>query len=216
MLRQILITTAMLTLFSLIGTLMVAVTHVTTRPQVEANERQALLQQLEAIMPRERFDNDIVQDTSQVTDAQLLGTPKPVTVYRARRHGQPVGAVIAAIAPDGYSGPIRLLVGIHQDGTLAGVRVVAHKETPGLGDPIEEGRSDWITRFTGRSLINPDEAGWRVKRDGGVFDQFTGATITPRAVVKAVHQSLIYFKHNRERLFANPPPAAAGGNQHPE
>ena len=113
-----------------------------------------------------------------------------------------ITVILTPVAPDGYSGEIRLLVGIRYDGSLSGVRVLEHHETPGLGDAIEEGRSDWITRFTGLSLSNPAAPGWTVKRDGGHFDQFTGATITPRAVVKAVHRCLIYFAQNRAYLFA--------------
>jgi electron transport complex protein RnfG len=125
-----------------------------------------------------------------------------VTVYRARLHGEPVALVIAAVAPDGYSGTIRLLVGINVDGSLSGVRVVAHRETPGLGDAIEEERSDWILGFTGKSLQNPPLQKWAVKKDGGAFDQLTGATITPRAVVKAVRQALLYYRDQKDALFA--------------
>ncbi len=109
-----------------------------------------------------------------------------------------------SVAPDGYSGEIRLLVGVLADGSISGVRVLAHRETPGLGDPIEIERSDWITGFNGRSLGNPVLAQWDVARYGGDFDAFTGATITPRAVVRAVKNTLIYFAQNRERIFARP------------
>ena len=109
---------------------------------------------------------------------------------------------MSSIAPNGYNGPIHLLVGIKADGTLAGVRVVKHRETPGLGDVVEISRSDWILGFNDRSLSKPDEKGWKVKRDGGIFDQFTGATITPRAVVKAVHNALLYFEKNQVILFS--------------
>ena len=124
------------------------------------------------------------------------------TVYRARLQGQPVALVMTATAPDGYSGSIRLLVGIRADDTLSGVRVVAHRETPGLGDAIDEQRSDWIFGFDGKSLSDPEPARWAVKKDGGDFDQLTGATITPRAIVKAVKRSLRYYHANREALYA--------------
>src|SRR5690606_4959952 len=120
----------------------------------------------------------------------MLGTTQPVTVYRAFRGGEPVAALFNSVAPDGYSGEIRLLVGVRVDGSLSGVRVLSHKETPGLGDPIEVRHSDWITRFSGLSLENPPFERWKVRRDGGDFDQFTGATITPRAVVKATRNTL--------------------------
>ena len=126
---------------------------------------------------------------------------KPVTVYRARKSGKPFAAVFSTVAPDGYSGEIRLLVAVKADGSLAGVRVLEHKETPGLGDLIDESKSRWILGFDGLSLGNPPEKQWKVKRDGGSFDQFTGATVTPRAVVEAVKNILSFFKANQEKVF---------------
>ncbi len=216
-LRQILVTALFLFLFAAIGTALVAVTFDNTHERIAANEREALLRSLHELIPPERHDNDIFTDIINVTDPDL-GGDEPVPVYRARKDGWPVAAVLSAVAPDGYSGAIRLLVGINLDGTLAGVRVLSHRETPGLGDAIEARRSDWILGFDGRSLNNPEQKLWAVKRDGGVFDQFTGATITPRAVVKAVKKSLIYFQHNRQRLFETdslivaPPAAPAAAN----
>jgi electron transport complex protein RnfG len=200
--RQSLITAAILLLFALIGTAMVAYTYDSTRERIAANERATLLRKLHRLIPPESYDNALLQDTLQVQNETLLGTADPVTVYRARMHGKPVALVIAAVAPDGYSGAIRLLVGINVDGSLSGVRVVAHRETPGLGDGIEEDRSDWILGFTGKSLQNPTLQGWAVKKDGGAFDQLTGATITPRAVVKAVRQALLYYRDHKDALFA--------------
>jgi electron transport complex protein RnfG len=207
--RQILITALLLLLFSMVGTGMVAYTYKSTRSTIAANERANLLRNLNTLVPAERYDNALLNDTLGVRNADLLGTRETVTVYRARKAGQPIAAILAPVAPDGYSGDIKLLVAINADGTLAGVRVTAHRETPGLGDPIEAARSDWILGFTGRSLTNPDEKHWAVKKDGGAFDQFTGATITPRAVVKAVKKSLIYFKRHRETLFASSQQPAA-------
>ncbi len=109
---------------------------------------------------------------------------------------------MSAVAPDGYSGNIRLLVGVQADDTLSGVRVVAHRETPGLGDAIDEQRSDWVYGFDGKSLGNPPLAKWAVRKDGGHFDQLTGATITPRAIVRAVRRTLLYYRANREALYA--------------
>jgi len=139
-----------------------------------------------------------------VRDEALLGTDKPVTVYRARKVGEAVALVIAPIAPDGYSGSIKLLVGINVDGSLSGVRVVAHRATPGLGDAIDETRSDWIHVFNGKSLQAPVISRWAVKKDGGDFDQLTGATITPRAVVKATRNALLYYRDHQEALLAPP------------
>jgi len=200
--RQSLITAAILLLFALAGTAMVAYTYDSTRERIAENERATLLRKLHRLIPPESHDNSLLQDTLQVQNHTLLGTTDPVTVYRARMHGKPVALVIAAVAPDGYSGTIRLLVGINVDGSLSGVRVVAHRETPGLGDAIEEERSDWILGFTGKSLQNPPLQKWAVKKDGGAFDQLTGATITPRAVVKAVRQALLYYRDQKDALFA--------------
>jgi len=192
---------AMLGLFSLIGTGLVALVHENTAARIAENQRQTLLHTLQALIPPNWCDNDMLADAIEVSDADL-GTSHPVPVYRARKGGQPVAAVLSPSAPDGYNGEIRLLVAVRADGTLAGVRVLAHKETPGLGDPIDENKSNWILGFDGRSLDNPPEALWKVKRDGGVFDQFTGATITPRAVVKAVRKTLAYFGRNKDALFS--------------
>lgn len=200
--RQSLITAAILLLFALVGTAMVAYTYDSTRERIVANERATLLRKLHRLIPPESHDNVLLQDTLQVQNQTLLGSTEPVTVYRARLHGEPVALVIEALAPDGYSGTIRLLVGINLDGSLNGVRVVAHRETPGLGDAIEEERSAWILGFTGKSLQNPPLQKWAVKKDGGAFDQLTGATITPRAVVKAVRQALLYYRDQKDALFA--------------
>ena len=200
--RQIIITTIILLLFALIGTALVVTTFDNTRERIAANERATLLRKLHQLIRPEQHDNTLLEDTLTVTNRPLLGTSRPVTVYRARKAGQPVALVITPIAPDGYSGSIKLLVGINVDGTLSGVRVVAHRETPGLGDAIDETRSNWIHIFDNRSLEDPPLARWRVKKDGGDFDQLTGATITPRAVVKAVRQALLYYRDNQEALFA--------------
>ncbi len=199
--RNIITSAVMLGLFAMIGTALVAFTFDVTHERIAATERADLLRNLHRIVPAERHDNDLFTDTIQVIAPEFLGTSAPVTVYRARKEGKPVAVVLSPVAPDGYSGDIRLLVGIYEDGTLAGVRVTSQHETPGLGDLIDESRSDWILKFTGRSLKNPTEKQWKVKKDGGAFDQFTGATITPRAVVKAVRNALIYFKQHEDKLF---------------
>ena len=200
--RHILITALVLLLFAVLGTGLVAFTYDNTRSRIAANERAALLRNLNALVPADRYDNTLPNDTLSVRNPELLGTDEQVTVYRARKDGQSVAVILTPVAPDGYSGEIKLLVAINADGTLAGVRVTAHRETPGLGDAIDATRSNWILGFTGHSLTNPDEKHWAVKKDGGNFDQFTGATITPRAVVKAVKKSLIYFQRQHQTLFA--------------
>jgi electron transport complex protein RnfG len=208
--RQVLITAFILLMFALIGTALVAYTFENTRERIAANERAALLQKLNRLIPPERYDNVLLKDTTQARDEKLLGTRDPVMVYRARKAGRPVALVLAPVAPDGYSGTIRLLVGINVDGTLSGVRAVSHHETPGLGDAIDEDRSDWIHSFDGKSLTSPPLNRWKVRKDGGDFDQFTGATITPRAVVKAVRNALLYYREHKEMLFENA--RETGGN----
>lgn len=198
--RQITITAVVLLLFAIVGTAMVAATYEGTREQIAANERATLLRKLSQLIPPDLYDNNFLDDTIEVSAPALAGSP--VRVYRARRNNQPVALVMTAVAPDGYSGSIRLLVGINHDGSLAGVRVVAHRETPGLGDGIDEQRSGWIYQFNSRSLNNPPLAQWKVRKDGGSFNQLTGATITPRAIVKAVRETLLYYRAHRARLFA--------------
>ncbi len=205
----------LLGILSFTGMGLVGLTHWLTASIIAEQERSALLQSLHALVPATQHDNDMLADTLELAGPGAAAAAGPITVYRARKDGRPVAAVLTAAAPDGYNGTIRLLVAVRQDGTLAGARVVAHKETPGLGDLIEEAKSDWICVFSGRSLTDPDEKRWAVKRDGGAFDQFTGATITPRAVVRAVYRSLVYFRdHQDELLAAGADPRASGGTTH--
>jgi electron transport complex protein RnfG len=210
--RNVVAATVLLAVFAIIGTGLVAFTFQQTEPRIRQNEREELLRNLHQIIPPQSHDNNIFKDTTEVVAPQMLGTSEPVTVYRARKDGKPVAVAFTPIAPDGYNGAIKLLVGIKYDGTLAGVRVISQHETPGLGDGIETDRSNWILGFAGKSLGNPPLRRWAVKKDGGVFDQFTGATITPRAVVKAVRKSLLYFRAHRDELFegepARPTPAS--------
>lgn len=192
-----------LALFAVAGTSLVAFTQLQTADRIAENERLALLRSLNALIPADSIDNDIISDNRLLDDPDRLGGDR-IQVYLGRKQGQPVAAVFGSIVPDGYSGPMKLLVAVRIDGTLGGVRVVSHKETPGLGDKMELRKSDWILGFDNRSLNNPSLAGWGVKRDGGVFDQFTGATVTPRSIVKAVKNTLIYFREHGERLFEPP------------
>ncbi len=201
-LRQIWISSAILAAFAVAGSALLGVTEGSTREQIAANEQAYLIKSLNQVLPPSQFDNDLLSDSIEIQDTDALGTEAPVTVYRARKQGQAVAALFTVVAPDGYSGNIRLLVGVNFNGSLAGVRAVSHRETPGLGDAIEVSRSDWILGFAGRALGQPPVERWRVKKDGGDFDQFTGATITPRAVLKAVKKALIYFAAHRDDLFA--------------
>jgi electron transport complex protein RnfG len=195
-----LISGTLLALFAAAGAGLVAFTWDRTAERIATNEREALFNSLTALVPAASIDNDIINDRIEVSAPELLGGAI-TTVYRGRYQAQPVAAVLTSMAPDGYAGPIRLLVAVNYDGSLAGVRVVSHKETPGLGDRMEESRSDWVLSFNGKSLNDPPLEQWKVKRDGGVFDQFTGATITPRVIVRTVKNSLLYFKEHRDALF---------------
>jgi electron transport complex protein RnfG len=195
----IFISAALLALFAVAGTTLVAFTQQQTAGRIAANQRAALLSNLQQLVPADRYDNALEVDTTILPP--LDGAREPIVIYRARLGGQPVAAIYDTTTREGYSGTIRLLVGIWHSGEVAGVRVISHRETPGLGDSIEIERSPWILAFDGRSLGNPAEGEWKVRKDGGVFDQFTGATITPRAIVRAVYRALVHFRANRNQLF---------------
>ena len=200
--RSMGIAALILTGFAVVGTGLVAITYTSTKDMIAEAQQAALEASLNQLVPADRYDNRVVEDAIAVIAPEWLGTDQPVTVYRARNNGLPVALFATPYAPDGYSGPIQLLIGVYADGTLAGVRVLGHKETPGLGDGIDEKRSPWILVFAGKSLGNPKLERWKVKKDGGVFDQFTGATVTPRAVVKATRRFLEYVQTHQEALFA--------------
>jgi Na+-translocating ferredoxin:NAD+ oxidoreductase subunit G len=182
---------------------LVAVVHEATRDRIAATERARELARFDQVLGGVLYDNDLLADTLTLRDPELLGTTAAVTAYRARIHGQPVAIVLESVAPDGYSGVIRLLLAVAPDGTILGVRTVSHRETPGLGDFIDASKSDWIQRFTGKSLGRPAAASWRVRKDGGDFDQYTGATITSRAVVGAVGRTLELFARHRDKLLGD-------------
>lgn len=175
-----------------------------TRDQVNRNAQAWIQQRLDTLVPAQVHDNDLLTDRIQVVAPAILGIAAPVTVYRARLRSQPVAAVLQTMTPDGYQGPIELLVAIHYDGTLIGVQVIRHQETPGLGDAFENTDAHWLARFRGLSLLNPPQQRWSVRSDGGDFDAFTGATITPRAIVKATRRALEYYQSDRERIFSAP------------
>ncbi len=199
--RYILVSGLILGFFAVIGTALVGITHHSTAEKIADNERLALLRKLNQILPKDKYDNDLLHTTITIDADNRLGQDKPSKIYIARQQGEVSAMIFPVIAPKGYSGKIKMLVGINIDGTLAGIRVVSHKETPGLGDAMEVEKSNWVFGFNGKSLHHPEEKNWKVKRDGGVFDQFTGATITPRAVVQAVHLSLIYFDRHKQELL---------------
>lgn len=181
--------------FSLAATLLLTLAYGLTKGPIEQSALEDLRHSLEQVIPADIHDNNPAADTLhlQVGGAQLV-------VYQARKADHVTGVAFETITK-GYSGDIRLLLGIDQNGNLLGVRVLHHTETPGLGDKIEVTRTDWITRFTGKSLGDPPEAKWAVKKDGGPFDQFAGATITPRAVVNGVRDGLRLFAAHRDAML---------------
>ena len=195
-------TALLLGLFALISAWLVAITFDVTKEPIATSEKKALLRNLHQLIPADIHDNDMFSDVITVQEPTLLGTNKALRVFRARKENNPVALTIESVAPDGYSGNIFLLIAIRYDGSLLGVRVSKHKETPGLGDAIEIERSNWINGFNDKSLSNTNNEAWQVEKDGGEFDQFTGATITPRAIVKAVHNTLLYYQQHRDSLFS--------------
>lgn len=197
--RQALISAAVLAGFAVVGSALLASANWGTKDRIAENERMAMLSQLQEILPPHSYDNALLQDTLQMNLPSNISPPGEDTLYLARRDGKPVAVIVPVTAPNGYNGAIEMLVGIQRDGQVAAVRITKHRETPGLGDGIDKSRSDWIDQFDGHSLHNPEH--WAVRKDGGTFDQLTGATITPRAIVKAVHGALDWFDTAREQLF---------------
>ncbi len=192
---------AALGLVAILGTSLLTGIDRLTVDRIAEQERRMVLEQLGQIVAPDRYDNALHDDYVTFRDERYFPQGQEVTAFRARHDGRPVAVILRFDAVDGYNGRIRLLVGIDSDSRVAGVRVVTHRETPGLGDGIERAKSDWILGFTGKSLTSPAPSGWAVRRDGGEFDQFTGATITPRAVVEAVQRALEYFEMNGPALF---------------
>ncbi|MCR8923925.1 electron transport complex subunit RsxG [Dasania sp. GY-MA-18] len=189
----------LLAAFALATTFVIAGTYLSTQQQIKSNIRQAQQKALLEIVPDHRHNNSLLDDNKLVNDATLLGLREASRLFIATMDADNVAAIIPATARDGYTGDINLIVGVNVDGSVAGVRVLSHRETPGLGDAIDLKKSDWVLSFNGKSLANTD---WRVKKDGGDFDQFTGATITPRAVTNAVKKALQYFAANQAAIFA--------------
>ena len=194
-------TAAKLFLFAVVGTGILAYVFEETRTRIAQSIQAEKMKLVTQIVPRAKFDNDPLQDTLTLPPNPQLGTDQPSTVYRARLKGAPSMVILEVVAPDGYSGKIRLIVAIDTDATISGVRVIQHKETPGLGDYIDIAKGNWIKIFEGASHTQYAETDWQVKKDDGQFDYMTGATITPRAIVKAVHKALHYYEENQERLF---------------
>ena len=195
-------TTLTLAAVAAVCTTLVAATFLLTSERIAHNEQAFLESQLSPVIGSIRHDGGMLDNVTSIADG--LPGRDPARLYRVLRDGLTVALLFEVTAMDGYAGPIRLLIGIRSDGVLTGVRTLAHEETPGLGDKIESARSDWILGFGGRAIGNPPAARWSIRADGGDFDQITGASVTSRAVVNAVSETLIYFSANRDALLTAP------------
>jgi electron transport complex protein RnfG len=191
----------------LIGALcaaLVAATYHSTRDRIAANNKALLEKSLEPALAGVFYDGSVSESRLVIEPPHELPGRAPAVVYRVYSGQDPVAALIIVTARDGYSGPIRILIGIEADGEVTGLRILEHRETPGLGDKIELARSDWVRQFEGRSLQDPAPARWAIRADGGDFDQLTGASVTPRAIIKAMRDTLLYFETHREDIFSLP------------
>ena len=191
--------------FALIGTSLLAYVFDITRAPIEASEKQARLALFKEILPVNVYDNDLLKTTVEIGPNDLLGNRISTIANIAKYNNKTAGVVLEAIAHDGYSGDIKLLIAIRADGSISGVRVLAHKETPGLGDYIDIAHGKWIKLFDDESVNKTTATNWQVKKDGGKFDYMVGATITPRAVVKAILKALQFYEINKQTLFAVTP-----------
>lgn len=201
-------TAVILFLFVAVFTTLLSAAYLLTLPAIEAAAAEEKMKLIDDVLPRTSYDNALLSDTIQLAPTPALGLSDDSTAYRARRGGEVSAVVLEALAPDGYAGAIRLLVAVAADGTLIGVRVTQHKETPGLGDYIDPKKDKnkqhpWVTQFAGQRATAADEREWKVKKDGGRFDSVAGATVTPRAIVKAVRKAVLYVETNHETLFAS-------------
>lgn len=193
---------ASISVISIVAAVLVTGSYEISYERIEENRRARLLNTLHEVLDPASHDNDLTKTRLTVRDPELLGATKPVDVFIATRSNQPVAAIFSSIAPRGYNGPIALLVAISADGSVSGVRVTDHNETPGLGDAVEIEKTDWVLGFEGTTLTSPAAADWTVGQDGGSFDAITGATVTPRAVVNGVRRTLLYFERHKEELFS--------------
>lgn len=190
--------------FALCAIILVMSTQWITQDRIDQQQRNELLVTLNALIPPALYNNDLYDDCTLISAPEALGRNQPQPVYRARYQGQPVAIALQTTAPDGYSGNIHMLVAVSADGSVKGVRVLSHRETPGLGDKIELRRDDWILNFDGQHVRGDNDPRWEVRRNGGIFDAFAGATITPRAVINAVQRTVIYVSQHQDTLFSAP------------
>lgn len=202
--RAILKSGVTLAVIAAICTSLVAFTYQLTAERIAANDKALLEQSLEPALSDLFFDSGVSESRLVVAPPHELPGDDEALIYRIYAKGEPVAALFVVTARDGFAGSIRILLGVDMQGVVTGLRILNHRETPGLGDKIESRRSDWVHQFTGRALGDPDVTDWAIRRDGGQFDALTGASVTPRAVIKAMRDTLIYFEANREQIFDRP------------
>jgi len=201
-----------LAIFAMVSTSLIAITHLFTKDKIAKEVELSMIRQLNQIVPPQNYNNAVYEDCLLVNSPAKLGSKDDQNIYRMRitnaqnssdkNKSVNYALMLTAVAPDGYSGPIELAVALTEAGELIGVNILTHQETPGLGDKIERKKSNWLNQFSGLSLDKIANKNWQVKKDGGQFDALTGATITPRAVIKAVHNSLLYYQLTGKVLFS--------------
>ncbi|HEB57423.1 MAG TPA: electron transport complex subunit RsxG [Gammaproteobacteria bacterium] len=182
--------------FAMLAAALLILGNISTRDAIAERQKEDVLASLSQVLPDKLHDNDLLANTFSLDGPDH----KPLTVYQSRKDNK-VNAVAYTVTAQGYAGDIKVLMSVKKNGEIAGVRILSHAETPGLGDKIELAKSRWVLRFNGRSFANLPESKWKVKKDGGVFDQFSGATITPRGVVKAVKTGLDFFAQHKDELL---------------
>ncbi|PKG40433.1 electron transport complex subunit RsxG [Psychromonas sp. Urea-02u-13] len=191
----------LLAAFAIICTAAVATVNQLTKPVIAQQEQMALIKTINQLIPEDAYDNEIFASCFEISDDQLLGKGQTQQVFVAKKGNKPVALMLETSTFKGYAGEIKLAIGIFEDGKVAGVRVIRHTETPGLGDKIQTNKSEWIYSFNDKDYQVAQDARWEVKKNGGDIDAFTGATITPRAVTHAVKDALIYFAKHKQQLF---------------
>jgi electron transport complex protein RnfG len=192
----------LLAAIAMVTTALLAIGDLTTRDTIALRLAEDLKNSLAEVVPPSLHDNNLLDDTVLLKSqgSNLFHEPE-VTIYRAQKNNEVVASAFEVIGK-GYAGDILILIGINRDGELLGVRIIAHQETPGLGDKIERSKSNWVEGFKGKSFENTDDAEWAVRKDGGQFDQFSGATITPRGIVSAVKRGIEFYRLNRQNILA--------------
>ena len=202
--RSVINTGVTLAIIAAICTALVAATYHVTVDRIAANEKALLEKSLQPAIAGIFYDGSVSESRLIITPPHDLPGSGAAIIYRVYAENRPVAALFVVTARDGFAGPIRILLGVDASGLVTGVRILQHRETPGLGDKIEPTRSDWVFQFDGRSMGDPLATGWAIRGDGGDFDQLTGASITSRSVVTAVRNTLIYFDAHRDEIFTLP------------